>query len=159
MLTKLLALAGVLVILLSLGATLFFYRFVLGASFLHLFVFPTLYICVGVSCATTFGATPLAPAKRAALLAFCSQGLLNVCWTPLFFGAKRLGAACALAAVLAVAAAATLVAFARVAGRAAALPLLPYVGWLTFAFALNWRIWRLNPFGELPSRRARIQSP
>jgi translocator protein len=37
-----------------------------------------------------------------------------------------------------------MIAFARVDGRAAAL-LLPYLGWVMFATALTYSIWRSNP--------------
>ena len=64
--------------------------------------------------------------------------------TSLFFGLHRPGLALidiiALWLVLAV----TLVAFWR-ARRAAGVLLLPYLAWVTFATALNFTIWRLNP--------------
>jgi tryptophan-rich sensory protein len=40
--------------------------------------------------------------------------------------------------------AATMVAFWRLS-RAAALLLLPYLAWVSFAAALNFALWRLNP--------------
>ncbi len=75
---------------------------------------------------------------------FGLQWVLNALWTPLFFGLHRPGLALidiiALWLVLAV----TLVAFWR-ARRAAGVLLLPYLAWVTFATALNFTIWRLNP--------------
>jgi tryptophan-rich sensory protein len=39
---------------------------------------------------------------------------------------------------------ATIVAFGRVSSLAATL-LVPYLAWVSFATALNWSIWRMNP--------------
>jgi tryptophan-rich sensory protein len=74
---------------------------------------------------------------------FLLQWLLNVLWTPLFFGLHRPGFAFAEIIALWVVLAATLRCFWRVA-RPAALLLVPYLTWVSFAAALNFAIWRLN---------------
>lgn len=78
-----------------------------------------------------------------ALRLFGVQLALNAAWTPIFFGLRARGAAMVEIAGLWVAVAATTVAF---FGRrtAAGVLLLPYLGWVTYAAALNWEIWRRN---------------
>jgi len=71
------------------------------------------------------------------------QLFLNAIWTPLFFGAHRLGLAFLDVAVLWLAILATVIAFANVTVVAGCL-LLPYLAWVGFASILNFRIWRLN---------------
>lgn len=78
-----------------------------------------------------------------ALTLWVVQLVLNMAWTPLFFGLQEYGWALAEIAALWVAIAATAVAFRRRSRLAAAL-LLPYLAWVTFAAALNAGIWWLN---------------
>ena len=85
-----------------------------------------------------------AGARRAGLVAFAVQLVLNAAWSWLFFGLHRPGAAFAEIMALWLAIAATLLLFRRVRPLAAAL-LLPYLAWVTFAAALNFTLWRLNP--------------
>jgi tryptophan-rich sensory protein len=61
----------------------------------------------------------------------------------IFFGRHRLDLAFYELVVLWIAIAATIVLFATVSGWAAVL-LLPYIAWVTFAGALNLTVWRLN---------------
>ena len=80
----------------------------------------------------------------AALRLYAAQLVANALWTWLFF-AWRLGAvALAEIAVLWLLIAATMLAFWRL-HRVAALLLLPYLAWVSFAAALNFALWRLNP--------------
>lgn len=79
----------------------------------------------------------------APLWLYTAQLALNALWTPLFFGAGRYGLAFADIAVLWLLIGATAVAFWRV-HRPAALLLLPYWAWVTYAGALNLAIWLLN---------------
>ncbi|MFD3873041.1 TspO/MBR family protein [Streptomyces sp. NPDC058623] len=80
---------------------------------------------------------------RPALVWWSVQLLLNLLWTPLFFGAGRYGLAL-LDIVLLLAAIAVTVALFRRASRTAAFLLLPYLVWVAYAAALNAAIWRLN---------------
>lgn len=82
-------------------------------------------------------------AQRLPLGLFLLQWLLNALWTPLFFGVHRPGFAFGEILLLWVVLAATLGAFWRVRRLAGAM-LLPYLGWVSFAAALNFAIWRLN---------------
>ncbi len=82
--------------------------------------------------------------QRRALVLFLLQWLLNALWTPLFFGMHRVGLAFAEINLLWLMLAATLMSFWRVR-KAAAFLLLPYLAWVSFAAALSFTIWRLNP--------------
>lgn len=83
-------------------------------------------------------------AQRRPLALFLAQLVLNAAWTPLFFGLRRPALAFADILLLWLAIAATTLAFRRVQPLAAML-LVPYLGWVTFAAALNFALWRLNP--------------
>ena len=80
---------------------------------------------------------------RPALTAYAIQLVLNLVWTPVFFGLyPTLGTAAlwlALAIILALIAAVTITVlqFGPIS-RTAGLLLLPYVAWLVFAATLNW---------------------
>ncbi len=81
---------------------------------------------------------------RAALSLFVVQLVANALWTWLFF-VWRLGAmAFAEIALLWLLIAATISLFWQL-HRVAALLLLPYLAWVSFAAALNFTLWRLNP--------------
>lgn len=72
-----------------------------------------------------------------------AQLVLNAGWSLVFFGLRRPGLALLDIAVLWVAIAATMRAFAR-RSRAAAALFVPYLAWVSFAAALNWSVWRRN---------------
>lgn len=84
------------------------------------------------------------PQAKVAILLFLAQLIANALWSWLFF-AWRFGAL-ALVDVIALWAllAATLAAFWRIQ-RLAAVLLVPYLAWVTFAGALTLAVWRLNP--------------
>jgi benzodiazapine receptor len=82
--------------------------------------------------------------RAPALTAFMVQWLLNALWTPLFFGLHRVDLALVDIVLMWLAIAATIAMFYRISKPAAYL-LVPYLAWVTFATALNFAIWRLNP--------------
>lgn len=82
--------------------------------------------------------------SRAAMAAFAVQLALNTAWSAIFFGLRQPGWAALEIVLLWLAIVATILAFFRVS-RAAAWLLVPYLGWVSFATALNVAIWRLNP--------------
>ncbi len=81
---------------------------------------------------------------RGALVPFLIQLVANVAWTPIFF-VFHLGAA-AFVEILAlwILIAYTIIRFWHVRPLAAVL-LLPYLTWVTFASGLTYTIWQLNP--------------
>jgi tryptophan-rich sensory protein len=78
------------------------------------------------------------------LLLFIAQLAANALWSWLFFAWRQGGFALADVLVLWCLIAATIIAFRHISTVAAAL-LLPYLVWVTFASALTFSIWRLNP--------------
>ncbi|HZG90667.1 MAG TPA: TspO/MBR family protein [Pseudonocardia sp.] len=74
---------------------------------------------------------------------YAVQLVLNLAWSPLFFGAGWFGLAFAEIVLLWLSIVATIVLFARIS-RPAAWLLVPYLGWVTFAAGLNLAIWQLN---------------
>ena len=83
-------------------------------------------------------------ANRSALTLFLLQLVVNALWSWLFFAWHRGALAFADIALLWLLSAATLVSFWRIGPLAGAL-LIPYLLWLTFAAALNFSMWQLNP--------------
>jgi tryptophan-rich sensory protein len=83
-------------------------------------------------------------AARGALTLFLAQLALNALWSWLFFGWHRGAWAFFDILVLWAFIVATLIAFWRVR-RLAGVLLLPYLLWVSFASALNYAIWQLNP--------------
>jgi benzodiazapine receptor len=79
-----------------------------------------------------------------ALGLFVAQLAFNALWSWLFFGWHHGAAAMADIALMAVLIVATIVAFWPL-HRVAALLLVPYLLWVTFAGVLNWTLWRANP--------------
>ena len=102
-----------------------------------------LYILMGLALAMVAAARG-AQWRGAALAAFAVQLVLNLAWSPLFFGAHQIFAALILIAVLDLAVIVTIALFWRVR-TAAALLLLPYLGWILFATALTWQFHVANP--------------
>lgn len=79
----------------------------------------------------------------AALALFGLQLALNVAWSVVFFGLQSIGGGLAVIVPLWLTIALTIGRFWPVS-RPAALLLLPYWLWVTFAIALNFAFWRLN---------------
>jgi translocator protein len=82
--------------------------------------------------------------RGAAIGAYAVQLLLNALWAPVFFGLKSIGAGLFDIVALWLAVAWTMREFARVKPAAAAI-LVPYFLWVTFAAAINFAVWKLNP--------------
>ena len=101
-----------------------------------------LYILMGLALALVLTAWG-APGRRRAIMIFILQLLLNLTWTPLFFGMHRIFAGLFLIAALDVVVLLTVVLFAKVR-KASAWLMLPYLAWLLFATLLNWQFWQLN---------------
>lgn len=106
-------------------------------------VWTALYAMMGLALATVVTARG-ARRRGFAIAAFFIQLVINLAWSPLFFGAHRISGALLLLVVLDVAVMITIVAFYRVRPRAAFL-LAPYLAWILFATVLNWQFLALNP--------------
>lgn len=102
-------------------------------------VWTLLYIMVAVAGWRTWQRGP----RSAAMALWFVQLALNFVWSPVFFGAHRIGGA--LAVIVALLAA--IIAFIVMAGprdRIAALLFTPYAAWVAFATLLNGALWYLN---------------
>lgn len=78
------------------------------------------------------------------LTAYALQLLLNAAWSPIFFGLHRPDLGFVAIAFLWLSIVVTIVLFLPI-HVGAALLLVPYFAWVTFATALNFAVWRLNP--------------
>jgi tryptophan-rich sensory protein len=81
---------------------------------------------------------------RSALVLFVAQLAANALWSWLFFVWHQGGLAFAEVLLLWGMVAATVISFWRISSLAAAL-LMPYLAWVTFASALTFSVWKLNP--------------
>ncbi len=79
-----------------------------------------------------------------ALIIFAVQLVLNALWSALFFGLKRMDLALIDVAALWLSVAAMMVTFWPI-HQGAALLLIPYLLWVSFAAFLNYTVLRLNP--------------
>lgn len=106
-------------------------------------VWSVLYALMGISAWLVWRARGFAGA-RGALTLFVLQLAVNALWTWLFFvwnlGAVAFGEILLLWLLIV----ANMVLFSRVS-KFAALLLLPYLAWVSFACALTFATWRLNP--------------
>ena len=78
---------------------------------------------------------------------FAAQLIVNLLWSPIFFGMHQVSFAFFWILVMIGLAVATTVVFARVR-RIAAWLMLPYLAWISFAALLNFEVDRLNPDAE-----------
>ena len=110
-------------------------------------VFPvawtTLYILIGLALAIVISARG-ARFRAAAIGLFVAQFVLNLAWTPVFFGAHQVGTALAIIIGMIILSIATTILFGRIRPLAAWL-MVPYLVWISFAAVLTWRIDQVNP--------------
>jgi len=105
-------------------------------------VWTLLYAMMGISLGLLVGDRRLAGA-RPAIAVFILQLVLNLAWTPLFFGAHRSGLALIDIVAMWVCIAWTIL-LARRVNRIAAWLLAPYLVWVSYATYLNAGFWWLN---------------
>jgi benzodiazapine receptor len=79
------------------------------------------------------------------LAIYAMQLVLNAAWTPIFFGLHRPDLGFLDIVLVWLSIIATIALFSPI-HMAAALLLLPYLAWVTFAAALNFAVWRLNRY-------------
>ncbi|QDZ06738.1 tryptophan-rich sensory protein [Sphingomonas panacisoli] len=113
-------------------------------------VFPiawtALYIMMGLALAMILNARG-SRYRGLAIALFVGQMVLNLVWTPVFFGAHLVFAALLILIAMFVVALITTIVFGRIRTGAAWL-MVPYLAWLCFAGALNFGIMQLNPNAE-----------
>ena len=106
-------------------------------------VWTLLYILLGIVLAMILHARG-ARGRRLAFGLFLAQLALNLCWSPVFFGAHQTVIALIMIVAMIGLSVAAAVLFWWIR-KAAALLMLPYIAWLCFAALLNWQIVELNP--------------
>jgi benzodiazapine receptor len=106
-------------------------------------VWSVLYTLMGLALALVCSAWG-ARYRMPAILAFVLQLLLNLAWSPVFFGEHELRLGLVILGALNLAVLLTVVLFWKVR-RVAGLLLLPYLAWIAFATVLNWQFLVLNP--------------
>jgi translocator protein len=109
-------------------------------------VWPTLYFLMGLAFAMVLHARG-ARHRSLAIGLFLVQFLINLSWSPIFFGQHKVLTAFFVILAMLVSAIATTVVFAQVR-KAAAWLMVPYLVWISFAAILNYQIDRLNPDAE-----------
>lgn len=111
-------------------------------GFLFPIVWTILYTLMGVSTARVF-LTCVSAERKWGLNFFVVQLVLNFFWCLLFFNAAAYGAALVCLAGLWLAIVGMLLFYGR-ADRTAFWLQVPYLLWVSFAFALNYAVYRLN---------------
>ena len=106
-------------------------------------VWTALYIMMGVAAGIVWSKGYHHIWVKTALYHFVFQLLLNALWSIVFFGLKNpLGGMIVILALLTMII--LTIKWFRVISKPAALLMVPYVLWVAFASALNYKIWELN---------------
>ncbi|MFD1598183.1 TspO/MBR family protein [Halobellus rarus] len=107
-------------------------------------VWTALFALIGAGLWLVWRRAPAEPRTvRVAGVVFAVHFAFNLGWSAAFFGMQAIGLGLAVIVVLWGLIVATMWAFARV-DRRAALLLVPYLVWVSFAAYLNYRFWVLN---------------
>ncbi len=114
-------------------------------------VFPmgwtVIYALITVAGITAWRAAPTSAAAEWVLGLFALNGFLNISWSLIFFRLQRPDWAFFEVTLLWLSILVIILYCGRFS-KTAALLLVPYLGWVTFAGALNWAVVQLNaPFG------------
>lgn len=104
-------------------------------------VWTVLYVLMAVAAYLVWRTDPRP--GNPAIVAYVVQLVLNLLWSPLFFGLGWRGLALVDIVALDIAVLATVALFWR-RHRVAAALLVPYLAWVLFATALNYSVWSLN---------------
>jgi tryptophan-rich sensory protein len=103
-----------------------------------------LFTLMGVSLFLAWRAGLTLPEFRGAAYAFAAQYVFNILWSAAFFGLQSLVAGLVVIAMLWVLILLTIYRFYPFS-REAAMLLVPYIAWVSFAAFLNYSILKLNP--------------
>ena len=98
---------------------------------------------MGISLALIWHRVPAGNEKRRALGLYFTQFVLNLAWSPVFFGWHRIGIALVIIAALLVLIPYAIVQIRR-ADKLASMLLIPYAIWVGYATYLNAGYWLLN---------------
>lgn len=102
-----------------------------------------LYILMGISLFLVWTKKSEGDIKQSALYIFFAQLFLNAIWSPIFFGLQSPFTALIIITLLWLTIIININIFYKVS-KTAALLLVPYLLWVSFATVLNFAIWQLN---------------
>lgn len=105
-------------------------------------VWTILYALMGFAVALVLASDRTAH-KQSAIAIFAVQLIVNLLWSPIFFGLHMLAFGFFWIVLLLILVMAAIAYFARVSRLAAAL-MVPYLAWIAFASVLNLQFWQLN---------------
>lgn len=108
-------------------------------------VWSVLYVMIGLALAVVASAWG-APGRGMAMAAFAAHFVGNLAWTSVFFGMQNITGGLMVLGYAVVTLLIVIALFWRVR-RAAALLLIPYLAWASFATALNYQFMAENPDG------------
>ena len=106
-------------------------------------VWSILYALMGLALALV-GSAWGARGRGLAIAVFALQFIVNLAWSPVFFGAHQITGGLIVIAVLDLLVIVTTVLFWRIRPVAGVL-MIPYLAWALFATVLNWQFLELNP--------------
>lgn len=106
-------------------------------------VWSVFYAMIGTSLALFWHQSSPGPERTKGFSVFGFQFLLNLAWTPVFFGAQQIALALVVIAMLAIGIVLTMMIF-RPVTRVASLLLVPYLLWVSYATYLNAGFLYLN---------------
>lgn len=112
-------------------------------SWLFAPVWTTLYIMMGIAFYLVWKSNQPIEKKRPAMILWIFQLVFNLAWTIIFFNQHQIGLATIEIICLWLLILATIFAFARI-NKWAAILLVPYISWVSFATLLTYAIWQLN---------------
>ncbi len=109
-------------------------------------VWTTIFALAALSGVIAWRNAPTRPTRDWIVILFTLNGFLNLLWSLFFFRLQRPDWALVEVGLLWLSVALLMVSLARISRLSSAL-LLPYLAWVSFAAALNWKIVELNgPF-------------
>lgn len=109
-------------------------------------VWTILYAMLGLALAIILNARG-SRMRTPAITLFAIQLVLNLAWTPVFFGAHRVQLALMIIVAMLILSIGITILFARIR-RSAAWLMVPYMIWISYAACLTWGIGQLNPDAE-----------
>lgn len=105
-------------------------------------VWTTLYSMMGISFGIILSSTN--PERKRALTLFLIQFVFNLLWSYIFFNQHMIGLALLEILAMWIFILLSIFSFNRIS-KLAAILLIPYISWVSFAAILNFTIYRLNP--------------
>ena len=118
-------------------------------------VWSVLYVMIGFALALVASAWG-APGRGFAIIAFAVHFVGNLAWTSVFFGMQNIVGGLMVLGYAVVTLLIVMVLFWRIR-KAAALLLVPYLAWASFATALNYQFLVENPDGGAAGGRGAVQ--